>query len=628
MTEKLTQTLKHVEETVEKAPKLLAQFTQVNSQPSPNESDVEQIIQTAKTRIQQLEEEGEQLEKLFSNYLERQQDRKQDIEMNRVQIWQRYQRDREKLLNAAATTITRDLPETLTTFTQFSTHKISDKGSDSLPIIECAHKNMEIENPFKKFDVTTYLQKAHEKRILERPKIERLEAFRRLDREVETFKNRMLTRYPTGTSLTSRSIFGPPEYSTTSNLKEISTATEELQKKIESENVIKPSSGVPVIQVQDAETMPGTATTVKIIHQEEPVQITRTETKPAEKLKFDSQPTLAKSDKSSFLTKSEVLDLNEVSFDIELSKTKSSSSVSLIIIDENKTAFKADQTSLGLEKHKQAPETSTSDNKSTAVRPSSTRVLKPDELQVHHLPQKPDPTPESSLNEDIEEEVDIHLKNIDEQISEIDEKIQSLADEESADIDKELKKLDEVERTEPKFVSLKSLNDRKLESPGLVSGLLGRFDRPAFSASDTKMTTLQMNPTTRDLQTSFEPVSRTKTDEKQPDFMSTERPRIEEISKYFTKLDGTARNFTSPPPQVIVEKRDQVQPPQLKLFAQKPAESVNSSKNGSKSDKEDLSKKSIGIDLTLSSEDSEKIVISTGKQSQSENSDDFWKLDN
>lgn len=263
------------------------------------------VFSAFRSRIKKLEQEGESLEKNFLSYLERQNDKKHSIETDRIRIWQDYQLERRALharpLGMQRTSTPLDV-EAVTIAMDKNGLNYDEMAADlNTSGITGDHKprDLNMANPFKTFDTATYLQKAHERRLLEGPKIERLEAYRRLDREVENIKRKVFmdNGFKPGASnmyLNPRggSIFGASRYlsETKENVEEKEIQTD--GKEVTWHNTVLKSNPIPTISVQNFD---------------------------AERQKLP----LPSSDRSSPL-KSD-LDLAEVTLDIELSKTTKSS---------------------------------------------------------------------------------------------------------------------------------------------------------------------------------------------------------------------------------------------------------------------------------------------------------------
>lgn len=279
------------------------------------------------------------MEKSFLNYLQRQKDKKQTIETDRIRIWQDYQLERRALQSHPA-----NMPRTSTPFDVATLVGSSDKGGlnyDEMAAdlnntgITAGHRgrSLNVVNPFKTFDTVTYLQKAHEKRLLEGPKIERLEAYRRLDREVENIKRKVFLDqgFKPGVSnmyLNPRGgfIFGASRYLDVARAevkeKEIQTENERVTETVTSNKEVK-WQGI-LKQTESRSVMPSIPNISIQTVSDVVVPISSNFHPEKSTLKPPSSDVNPSSDRSSPL-KSD-LDLGEVTLDIELSKTTKSSS--------------------------------------------------------------------------------------------------------------------------------------------------------------------------------------------------------------------------------------------------------------------------------------------------------------
>lgn len=302
----------------------------------------------SRSRIKKLEQEGESLEKSFLNYLERQKDKKDTIETDRIKLWHEYQMGRRALQAHQV-----NMPRTSTPFDVGTVAGSSDKGglnydemaTDLNSGTPGGHRvrDVNVVNPFKTFDTATYLQKAHERRLLDGPKIERLEAYRRLDREVENIKRKVFMDhgFKPGASnmyLNPRggSIFGASRY-----LEHDPKATEVKEKEIQTDSNGTVKTNYKEVKWHEILTQtvvhphmttmpqPPTQTTTPTITVEVATDVVSISTECLSKPETTTlKPPLSNvnpsSDRSSPL-KSD-LDLGELTLDIELSKTTKSSS--------------------------------------------------------------------------------------------------------------------------------------------------------------------------------------------------------------------------------------------------------------------------------------------------------------
>lgn len=264
------------------------------------------------------------------------------------------------------------MPRTSTPFDVVTVVGSSDKGGlnyDDMASdlnntgITAGHRghSLNVVNPFKTFNTATYLQKAHERRLLEGPKIERLEAYRRLDREVENIKRKVFMDhgFKSGVSnmyLNPRggSIFGTSRYmneeKTEVKEKEIQTDLRQEEngtlivrdvnadppvpsnKEVKWHGILKPteSRSYPTTMPYVKPSIPSTIPTIFVqgvgnhLEVQRPVPAQTKSSPENTTLKPPLNDINPSSDRSSPL-KSD-FDLGEVTLDIELSKTTKSSS--------------------------------------------------------------------------------------------------------------------------------------------------------------------------------------------------------------------------------------------------------------------------------------------------------------